>query len=148
MCIAGIMDFGFFLMRRLLRGSTRTDTLFPYTTVFRSGGGDQAVARARHGNGPEDLPAARLQALGRLVEPRVGDRQRRGDDAHGVGKGEDHRADDDAAGAVDRLAEQQRLQEALVAEEVNERSEEQTSELQSLMRISYAVCCLKKKTRC
>src|SRR3546814_18562665 len=88
--------------------------------LFRS---DQAVARARHGNGPEDLPAARLQALGRLVEPRVGDRQRRGDDDHGVGKGEEHRADDDADGAVDRLAEQQRLQEALVAEEVN-RSEE------------------------
>src|SRR3546814_8344631 len=112
-------------MRRPPR-SKRTDTLFPYTTLFRSD--------------------------------------------HGVGKGEEHRADDDADGAVDRLAEQQRLQEALVAEEVNEsdtrqqrghqdgrqrdepeqpfeRSEEHTSELQSLMRISYAVLCLNTKIR-
>src|SRR3546814_7534953 len=67
--------------------STRTDTLFPYTTLFRS------VRRRRRGRGSRD------QAAG-------------------------HRALD--AGRADR-------------------SEEHTSELQSLMRISYAVFCLKKK---
>src|SRR3546814_4112036 len=65
--------------------STRTDTLFPYTTLFRS------------------------------LAPRLG----------AVAAGH----------AVARLVEQQPLQ----------RSEEHTSELQSLMRISYAVFCLKKK---
>src|SRR3546814_1300675 len=41
--------------------------------------------------------------------------------------------------------EDRRAQEAAVVEAARERSEEHTSELQSLMRISYAVCCLKKK---
>src|SRR3546814_3451340 len=64
--------------------STRTDTLFPYTTLFRSGEGIQHIA------------------LGT----------------------------DDIHGAVENL---------------RARSEEHTSELQSLMRISYAVFCLEKK---
>src|SRR3546814_7331738 len=67
--------------------STRTDTLFPYTTLFRS-----------------FLAAAPDQAI-------VGERF-------------------DDAGRDERV-----------------RSEEHTSELQSLMRISYAVFCLKKKTK-
>src|SRR3546814_3958271 len=78
--------------------STRTDTLFPYTTLFRSGG----VILVE-----DDLAA-------------VGDRA-------AAGRG---RAD---AGGIARAADL-------------DRSEEHTSELQSLMRISYAVFCLKKKT--
>src|SRR3546814_4969612 len=77
----------FFLIIRRPPRSTRTDTLFPYTTLFRSGhgldGGDADDRRGRHGSADRD----------------------RG----------------------------------------NGRSEEHKSELQSLMRISYAVFCLKKK---
>src|SRR3546814_2456630 len=91
-------------MRRRPPRSTRTDTLFPYTTLFRSA-----------------LPVA---------EPR------------GVPTGADR-----AAGSgtmrnrfADVFYELGRVDPRL-------RSEEHTSELQSLMRISYAVICLKKKQR-
>src|SRR3546814_10470458 len=79
--------------------STRTDTLFPYTTLFRS------LERPEPGRVPEGLrslpqaPAFLLRGRGRWPAP----------------------------GAAPH------------------RSEEHTSELQSLMRISYAVFCLKKK---
>src|SRR3546814_8247302 len=78
----------FFLMIRRPPRSTRTDTLFPYTTLFRS------------------------------------HRRRR-------------RGDDPADRAVQRAARDRRAR----------RSEEHTSELQSLMRISYAVFCLKQSNR-
>src|SRR3546814_4444846 len=88
-------------------GSTRTDTLFPYTTLFRSGMvGKNAQARAQRQPG-----------------------QRR------AGAGAAH---DDALLLVGLLEHQ-------VAQ--RHRSEEHTSELQSLMRISYAVFCLKKKKK-
>src|SRR3546814_9052810 len=77
--------------------STRTDTLFPYTTLFRS-----------------DLPSARPGRL-QLAELRP----RRG---HGAAR---------------------RAAAAVRSRQI--RSEEHTSELQSLMRISYAVFCLKQK---
>src|SRR3546814_7139021 len=90
----------FFLMIRRPPRSTRTDTLFPYTTLFRS---------------TENLPdlAASHNRQSR-VGCRLGVRLWR---ARNMGSG----------GAV------------------GGRSEEHTSELQSLMRISYAVFCLKKK---
>src|SRR3546814_12237938 len=88
----------FFLMIRRPPRSTRTDTLLPYTTLFRSD------ARAGH------QVAGDLQAL-----------------LHAAGKG--------ARQVVDA-----------VGRDFDGRSEEHTSELQSLMRISYAVFCLKKKT--
>src|SRR3546814_2791450 len=75
--------------------STRTDTLFPYTTLFRS------------------LLLCRTQPRGRKDRHRGSDRAR-----------------DHPPGAHPDL-----------------RSEEHTSELQSLMRISYAVFCLKKKKK-
>src|SRR3546814_2874187 len=84
--------------------ATRTDTLFPYTTLFRS--------HPRHG-------AARDRERSRRREPHRG---RIGRD------GRDDRRD----------FARHLLHPAL-------RSEERTSELQSLMRISYAVFCLKKK---
>src|SRR3546814_1114607 len=79
--------------------STRTDTLFPYTTLFRSG----RVGRGRR----EDREG--LDREGRSCR----DHEREGGRGHRVG--------------------------------LQRRSEEHTSELQSLMRISYAVFCLKKK---
>src|SRR3546814_5148474 len=91
-----------FLMIRRPPRSTRTDTLFPYTTLFRS---------HQHGQGRLGDFAARgrwLQVQGLDQAPGVDDgKQRAGE---------------------------------------NQRSEEHTSELQSLMRSSYAVSCLKKKT--
>src|SRR3546814_2830178 len=82
--------------------STRTDTLFPYTTLFRSGAGHCGGAVAD-------------------------DRGRQADDRH-------------AAVDIDHLA-----QAHAARTPARSRSEEHTSELQSLMRISYAVFCLKKK---
>src|SRR3546814_3639264 len=90
--------------------STRTDTLFPYTTLFRS----PVVEIGGRGIGGEALPV--------LVQ-----RLRRGE----------FEAEEVQPGAVDQAAQLRRG--------VAMRSEEHTSELQSLMRISYAVFCLKKK---
>src|SRR3546814_8639655 len=86
--------------------STRTDTLFPYTTLFRSR--LRRVHTARHGRAWHDHPRFPLFFL------RLEGQKTRGWSPFG-----DH---DD-----------------------KRRSEEHTSELQSLMRISYAVFCLKKK---
>src|SRR3546814_8665318 len=91
--------------------STRTDTLFPYTTLFRSPGSEDRPAAAS-GERREDLSGRRRE------EPVVGAEDRRSPAGRGPGFGR-HRAPG--------------------------RSEEHTSELQSLMRISYAVFCLKKK---
>src|SRR3546814_2515792 len=92
--------------------STRTDTLFPYTTLFRSAGAGAGGGRARRNyrlRRPKVLPdRARRARCGRSWAPGKPDRG-----AGGRNPG---------------------------------RSEEHTSELQSLMRISYAVFCLKKKT--
>src|SRR3546814_8462215 len=97
--------------------STRTVTLFPYTTLFRSIVGVQLLAdqaqRVGRGVGPA-LRAARHRLLRRT--------------------GKQARVE-----FPERDADRPRLA-------VAQRSEEHTSELQSLMRISYAVFCLKKKT--
>src|SRR3546814_6522164 len=78
--------------------STRTDTLFPYTTLFRSGrSGKTRLAAAREALAIEFGQQRDIAGAG-------------GDHSHAAGM----------------------------------RSEEHTSELQSLMRISYAVFCLKK----
>src|SRR3546814_20369057 len=88
MCLCSCLSFSFFfLMIRRPPRSTRTDTLFPYTTLFRSSAVFDAVP-----NG---------EKLGSFCARMCARRCRR--------------------------------------------SEEHTSELQSLMRISYAVFCLKKK---
>src|SRR3546814_9829843 len=104
---------------------TRTDTLFPYTTLFRSPDPlrPEPVDHATRGVGAEELRDAH-------------DRER---DAHlARGHPDDQREEDGAAGHERALAggEEHRLG--------GQRSEEHTSELQSLMRISYAVFCLKK----
>src|SRR3546814_1116482 len=95
----------FFLMIRRPPRSTRTDTLFPYTTLFRS---PEAAPPGAAGARP--LHEQRLPV--RFPDPRGEAPQRRGGDLRNP-----------------------------------PRSEEHTSELQSLMRISYAVFCLKKKKK-
>src|SRR3546814_13107023 len=91
----------FFLMIRRPPRSTRTDTLFPYTTLFRS------PSRARHPRWPAWGGRLLVYIVEIGVQPETGASQ---------------------------------------AKASTSRSEEHTSELQSLMRISYAVFCLKKKT--
>src|SRR3546814_3332743 len=86
--------------------STRTDTLFPYTTLFRSEtlGLGQGAQTLEHRIRCEVLLC---RSQHRLTVPR----------------------------------------KCVAVQEPRDRSEEHTSELQSLMRISYAVFCLKKKTK-
>src|SRR3546814_2946690 len=95
--------------------STRTDTLFPYTTLFRSG-------RRLVADGDEHALYRQLAQLPGLdvLQPHAGNGRRR--------------------------APAQYLVEDRIPDHLDLRSEEHTSELQSLMRISYAVFCLKKKT--
>src|SRR3546814_13544664 len=85
----------FFLMIRRPPRSTRTDTLFPYTTLFRSAASSMAspTSKARDSRSPSTRTAPRSTPT---------------------------------------------------RSNASSRSEEHTSELQSLMRISYAVFCLKK----
>src|SRR3546814_8226024 len=84
----------FFLMIRRPPRSTRTDTLFPYTTLFRSSSSSSGLLHAGH-------------SLNRTSP-------------------------------ITRATKEESFS-------ASSRSEEHTSELQSLMRISYAVFCLKKK---
>src|SRR3546814_3111654 len=112
--------------------STRTCTLFPYTTLFRSvvrrARRGQAESRGRRSRDQERrrrrvLPRRKQVAQGRVhhaVRPAV----------HGAAPGRRPAAEAQRPGARELS-----------------RSEEHTSELQSLMRISYAVFCLKKKKR-
>src|SRR3546814_7893210 len=105
--------------------STRTDTLFPYTTLFRSHVGDmeQAVDAAQVDKGAV-IGDVLHRAFDDLAFFEVLDQART---LFGARFFQDCAArHDDVAAAA--------------------RSEEHTSELQSLMRISYAVFCLKKKT--
>src|SRR3546814_4141970 len=93
--------------------STRTDTLFPYTTLFRSW-------TITNGFFHE------TDAAGAIAT--------------------DHRFPDrDGIEATGRLGALYHASPALALRAAGYRSEEHTSELQSLMRISYAVFCLKKK---
>src|SRR3546814_993792 len=107
-----IFFFFFFLMIRRPPRSTRTDTLFPYTTLFRSAARDwptrAAIGDSNRSPG-EALPTGHAYRV----------RNQRSFGAGGSACGCD-------------------------AAELH-RSEEHTSELQSLMRISYAVFCLQKK---
>src|SRR3546814_2293782 len=126
----------FFLMIRRPPRSTRTDTLFPYTTLFRSidldRGDDDDIGdlgdRRHPGIGEQDdMRAARFRLAGEL------------DDIGLIAAIVEH--DQRIA-----LADIEQRIETFERERRN-RSEEHTSELQSLMRISYAVFCLKKKKK-
>src|SRR3546814_968441 len=116
--------------------STRTDTLFPYTTLFRS------CRVAQHSLGALILTVSPL-ALGAA--------QAQSDQLSQAASGE---VDPQAAEAGPSTAapapkaSSGQIEEIVVtAQRRAERSEEHTSELQSLMRISYAVFCLKKNNK-
>src|SRR3546814_10290612 len=109
----------FFLMIRRPPSATRTDTLFPYTTLFRSmflcNSCRVHTAAKLHGipqTQVQALPSHRVQNLGSVTNG--------------------HTAP---------------LHQFVAPVHAQGRSEEHTSELQSLMRISYAVFCLKKKKK-
>src|SRR3546814_8118763 len=104
---------------------TLTDTLFPYTTLFRSWRLRLSAPEATRRAGPRDL-ARRPTAAGAAAPRRV------------PGSSRSPRKPSAWAWA-DALSVQRSTGRI--------RSEEHTSELQSLMRISYAVFCLKKKTK-
>src|SRR3546814_10213727 len=111
----------FFLMIRRPTRSTRTDTLFPYTTRFRSSqtGHCQGQRGAIHDAGPTARRCAR-GAPARSAPP---------------------------AGGLKRAGPAKKKPAGMGGPFRFCRSEEHTSELQSLMRISYAVFCLKKKKK-
>src|SRR3546814_9752813 len=107
--------------------STRTDTLFPYTTLFLSarqrsiadkGRGDRMARDKPHDEAGAGARIAEIKRRVRFLQP----------------------ADPHAIDGPDALAIAQLLTCTRPV-----RSEEHTSELQSLMRNSYAVFCLKKK---
>src|SRR3546814_1432228 len=104
---------------------TRTDTLFPYTTLFRSP--DRIRIKGIASIIPEEDVEIRRW-------PRVAGRE---------GEGARHRIGDDVFIGPDIIRPRQNLHRLRPVLSV--RSEEHTSELQSLMRISYAVFCLKHK---
>src|SRR3546814_9038005 len=99
--------------------STRTDTLFPYTTLFRSSATGNLGSGWRCRFQRRDDKAA-------FVKPDLGQLALSGEDRH----------------LFDR-----RVEPGAPFLDMTIRSEEHTSELQSLMRISYAVFCLKKKNK-
>src|SRR3546814_8680992 len=94
--------------------STRTDTLFPYTTLFRSQRLTQADAQGERAVVSREDMQEHLAVFEKENNP-------------------DHA--------------KFRRQVINAVDKVKKRSEEHTSELQSLMRISYAVFCLKKKKK-
>src|SRR3546814_2026622 len=98
--------------------STRTDTLFPYTTLFRS-------------------PFLQPRRVGHLRYRRL--------DQHLQGGERSANHADQWGTSHDRRRQRLLDHHTFGVEAAQNRSEEHTSELQSLMRISYAVFCLKKK---
>src|SRR3546814_6811325 len=123
--------FCFLMIRRPPR-STRTDTLFPYTTLFRSQG--HSLWRSHR----------RICAFHAATETgTLGRRSRcsglRADRASGQSGGSR------GNGQARRRTRRGKNEEVSGVPARHVRSEEHTSELQSLMRISYAVFCLKKK---
>src|SRR3546814_8132609 len=109
--------------------STRTDTLFPYTTLFRS----VAVA----GRAPVEVFTLGTRCTRITRELRTHDPDAALAAVAGVAHDHPH--------PVLGQGEQPRAEEPDLVRGLR-RSEEHTSELQSLMRISYAVFCLKTKT--
>src|SRR3546814_5981016 len=111
-CLIEFSTYIFFLMRRRPPRSTRTDTLFPYTTLFRS-----LHTRTREEKGRTNVEPQQIQRAAA------------------------HLGCQNTKTSLAALS----LYLASPSPPLRARSEEHTSELQSLMRISYAVFCLKKK---
>src|SRR3546814_6373708 len=124
-----LIDLFFFLMIRRPPRSTRTDTLFPYTTLFRS---PPPTRRASTDATTHWLP--KRSAISAMTSGR--------DTAALLTATLSAPASSSA-----RASSTERTPPPTVSgmKHTSARSEEHTSELQSLMRISYAVFCLKKK---
>src|SRR3546814_8358869 len=126
--------------------STRTDTLFPYTTLFRS------IERIGGSRGTLYIyVGSKLELFETIVREEADRFSKTLDDAFAMGA--DDMALEEATQKLLDLAQSEDaigLLRMVIAERQKYpqigRSEEHTSELQSLMRISYAVFCLKKKT--
>src|SRR3546814_5774308 len=117
--------------------STRSDTLFPYTTLFRS-----ARRSRRH------YPASPARSVPRRRRPVLLPSYPAdpGEENGEKGVEHDHQENRLHNGGGGSQAHFFRIPFDLHAlETARDRSEEHTSELQSLMRISYAFFCLKKK---
>src|SRR3546814_8035615 len=116
--------------------STRTDTLFPYTTLFRSAG------KGSFGRDPS------LENVVRIVFDDDGCGMDRDvlDDVY-FAPGETTKKDGEFTGGYGRARLMTCFSQVRYGIRTHDRSEEHTSELQSLMRISYAVFCLKKNQR-
>src|SRR3546814_2414627 len=128
-------------MNRRPPRSTRTDTPFPYPRLFRSTAArnaaqaGRAAAKASPGDPAAMAELTRSQgmldgALGRLLVT--------------VEAYPDLKASQNMMQLTEELTSTEN-KVAFARQAFNDRSEEHTSELQSLMRISYAVFCLKKK---
>src|SRR3546814_4737235 len=112
--------------------STRTDTLFPYTTLFRSLALALQQVATDDGEADADRPEVLLRAAVDHAETAH---------VHGLGRDRGAEIGDQRHIAHFKDGAELDAMDGLV------RSEEHTSELQSLMRISYAVFCLKKKKK-
>src|SRR3546814_8118802 len=135
-----------FLMIRRPPRSTRTDTLFPYTTLFRSKLYEEGIDD-KTGDEEADNRLPKLKTGDPLDRDKITPEQHftepppRYSEASLVRKLEEL--------GIGRPSTYAAILEVLRARNyvtMDSRSEEHTSELQSLMRISYAVFCLKKKT--
>src|SRR3546814_3963845 len=127
--------------------STRTDTLFPYTTLFRSADSQNDLSAWRWHRGPTRCaPQARKRSWPKVPAHMAGEIACADLAAPSPITGDVG----DRASSLQFVAGFRRPIRHLVENAVEithrtTRSEEHTSELQSLMRISYAVFCLKKK---
>src|SRR3546814_1358614 len=131
------MNLVFFLMIRRPPRSTRTDTLFPYTTLCRSWGA------TRNGSGQKKGPQREAAVPGESDQAACWSSSPESatlSSFAGVSSGA-------AVGEPNRMTSGTQARAASRSSASMGRSEEHTSELQSLMRISYAVFCLKKKTK-
>src|SRR3546814_3232001 len=119
-------------MRRRPPRSTRTDTLFPYTTLFRSATADEAPAKASTEAAEPEAPSKPESAKSDAAKPDVAQPEAQ-----------------PTTRTAETAAEVEPVEVAEQRDNITrgDRSEEHTSELQSLMRISYDVLCSKKKNK-
>src|SRR3546814_5771508 len=130
----------FFLMIRRPPRSTRTDTLFPYTTLFRS-----LFRKTAPG-----IDTAQFEEPGQIEGNGSHQHEQQQDDARvlqlkGPANRRTARPQREQRSAQRQAGQHNacRIGKSIAPNDMFLRSEEHTSELQSLMRISYAVFCLK-----